>query len=164
VLGPDALRHVNIGPQQNLGTENLRWVNNTDHASLAMLRTCAVKPDRRRRVLNSVHESLRRSLGGVVRGNVARPKSVVKGLAGLSERTLGDGVGLRPELEGDGVALGSSSGVGHERKTVLAHNDNVVSRHGGASNSGSSEDGGETHVDWCRGFCGRETSSFRCER
>ena len=60
---------------------------------------------------------------------------------------------LRPELEGDGVALSCSSGVGHERKAVLANDDNVVGRHGGANNGGRSEDGRETHVDLCRGVC-----------
>jgi hypothetical protein len=124
---------------------------------------CAVEPDRRRCVLNSVHESLGRSLGGIVRGNIARPEAVVERLAGFSERTLGDRMGLRPELEGDGVALGSCGSVGHKGEAVFANNDNVVSRHGGASNGSSSEDGRETHVDWCGGS-GKESSSFRYGR
>jgi hypothetical protein len=129
---------------------DLRRVDDTDHAVLAVLALCAVEPDRRRGVLDLVLESPVGNLLSVGCGDEATPHAVGQGRAGRAEGTLGNGVVLGPELEGDGVTLSSLDAVRLEDKLagLGANGDRVVVSECGASQGSSSEDGREVHCDW----------------
>lgn len=91
---------------------HVRAVNHTDHTTLAVLALGAVEPNWPRSVCDLVHECRRSGL--VCAGDVSRPEAIVHGLTWRGERSLGDGVVLGPELEGDGVALGGLDVIGLE--------------------------------------------------
>jgi len=52
--------------------------------------------------------------------------AAAQGFTGRGESGLGDGVVLRVESEGDGVAFGGCEGVWNEFDVALAHGDGVV--------------------------------------
>lgn len=121
-------------------TSDLRWVDDTNHTTLAMLCLGAVEPDWLRSILDSVHES------GVRRFLRARdetgPETVVHGLARGGEGSLCNTVVLWPELEGDCVAFGRLDRVRLEDIRAVTDNDEMVGSHGGANKGGSSSSDG----------------------
>ena len=129
--------------------EDLRWVDNTDHAILAVLALCAVEPDRCRGVLDLVWKGCRRNSLHVGRWDEATPEAILHGLARVGKGSLGDGVVLGPEREGDSVALSGLEAVWLKDKiTGLGTDKDLVVRCKGSAGHGrSSEDGGEMHYD-----------------
>lgn len=105
----------------------------------------AVVPERLGGVRDGDHEGLG---GGPVRaGNVAGPETARHWLAGRGECGLGHRVVLGPELERDSVALCSLDVARAKSKGVVANNDDVVGRKGGAQKGGGSSSDGETHYE-----------------
>lgn len=66
---------------------------------------------------------------------------------------------LGPEAECDHISLSGLEVIRGEDQTAgfVGNGDDMVSRRCSAGEGGSSEDGGEKHIDWL--FC-NETSSF----
>jgi hypothetical protein len=121
---------------------DLRWVDDTDHTSLAMLSLRAVEPHGCGRVLDFVGEGpVCDGLSGNSR-DVAGEETVVHRRAWLGEGALSDGVVLGPEAESDGVTLSSGNGLRDEDEAagLVGDSDEVVFRNSGANQSGGSED------------------------
>lgn len=106
-----------------------------------MLALRAVEPDRCRSVLDCDCEGGVRGLGVIGSRNKAGPETAIHGLAWACKLGLNDGVGLRPEVESDGITLGGRDVVGCEsERGAVANANGVIGREGGASQSGSSRD------------------------
>jgi len=151
VFGPVALskiRHIGCGERFS---HHLRWVDDTDHAILAMFALCAVEPDWSGSVLDGVCVCRVGDDCSGFGGNESRPEALLHRFAGLREGALSNRVVLGPELEHDGVALGSLDAVRHEdqRTSLVADGNGVHFRNSSTSKGGGSEDGGEMHYDSC---------------
>jgi hypothetical protein len=129
---------------------DLRSVDDTDHAVLAVLALAAVEPDGSRGVCDFVGEGGAGDLLGVGSRHEAGPEAALHGLAGVGKGGLGNGVVLGPELESDHVTLGRLDAVGLEDQvaSLVTNGNGVLLGESGASHGGSSEDGGEMHYDW----------------
>ena len=137
---------------------NLRWVDHTDHTSLAMLALRAVEPDWGTCVLDLVCVCPIGNRGCAFCGDKTGPKAVVHGRAGVGKGSLSNRVVLRPETESDAVTLGRCDAVRLEDELAsLGANSNKMFCCECGASKGGSEDGGEKHYDW---LWWKETSSF----
>ena len=142
-----------VSTEEEMGSRDghdLRLVDDTNHAALAMLALAAVEPDGRRSVLDLVHEDGGGGGRGVRGGDEARVEATVHGLAGLVEGGLDDRVVLGPEVERDHVALGGLDGVGLEDDVavLVTDGDGVLGGQDGASHGGGRDEGREVHYGW----------------
>jgi hypothetical protein len=151
VFGPVALSVVRYLYRRERLPYHLRWVDDTNHAILAMLALCAVEPHRSGSILNGECVGHVGDGCGGLGGNKARPEALVHRIAGLCEGALSNGVVLGPELEHDGVALGSLNAVRHEdqRTCLVADGNGVHFRNSDAGKGGGGEDSREVHDDGC---------------
>jgi hypothetical protein len=140
VLGPDLL--ILLVMKQCTIEQDLRRVDHTNHATLAMLALGAVEPDRGRCVLDLVGKDL--LCCGVHRGgsNVSGPETVGHRRAGLSKSALSNAVVFRPEVVRDSITLSSDDAVRHEDESarLVRDGDLVVYRSSGADKSSGCEE------------------------
>jgi hypothetical protein len=113
-----------------------RAVDDTNHAVLAMVCARAVVPQGLRGIGDVDHECLGR--GTLLAGDETGPEAILHGGAGRGEGSLGDRVTLGPELEGDGVALGSGKVGRLEGQGSVSDDNGMVSGDSGASKRGGS--------------------------
>ena len=121
---------------------NLRRVDDTNHASLAMASLSAVEPYWSRSVLDLIGEGPVGNLLGIVGRDEARPEAVVHGRTWLGESALSNGVVLGPELESDSVALSCGNGLRNEDEAsgLVRNGNDMVFRNSGTGKGGSGED------------------------
>lgn len=122
---------------------NVRRVDDTNHATLAMPALRAVEPYGCRCIGNSVCKGPVGDRLSALSWNVTRPEAIVHRFARLSECCLSNAVILGPKPESNGVALGGLDAVWHENILAIfgANSNLVVGRKSGASESSSSEEG-----------------------
>jgi hypothetical protein len=149
VFAPDLLIVVRGMIVLEGNDDNLRRVNHTNHAVLAVLALCAVEPDRCRGILDFVGEGGVGESLGTGSWDETGPEAVGQRLARRVEGSLGDGVILGPKVESDGVALSGGKVARVEGKRAgLVGYDNLVVLCESSASEGSSEDGsGEKHYE-----------------